>query len=298
MPPSAAKTILFHQSSLDPKGQAVEATAASHILLELNHSLLVASRITGFRLQSPVKKLVGVVGGEVWAQDAKSLTILGDLGPVALDVLEVLREVCVAALKDLSVELSAHDRLEVDILLPRSVRVGQDKVSRLLDGAHKGPNLVRVLRDEGLVANVENRAEAAASEFGELVNAKHLDVGLVPALGSKPLLQLNHLHVLEADTGVNLPLHNGLGDVHAAADGRVIGGSQAVVRSELIDLNLAKLADVTDTLALEGPKVGRDSGLLEVDDAGEGFVQKAANREDRVVTGFGLLVKDQHLAIL
>lgn len=60
------------------------------------------------------------------------------------------------------------------------------------------------------------------------------------------------------------------------------------MRSELIDLNLAKLADVADTLALEGPKVGGDSGILEVDDAGEGFVQKAANREDREVTGFGL----------
>lgn len=61
------------------------------------------------------------------------------------------------------------------------------------------------------------------------------------------------------------------------------------MRGQLIDLDLAELADVADTLALERPEVGGDSRVFEVDDAGEGFVQKAANREDREVAGFSLL---------
>jgi hypothetical protein len=53
-------------------------------------------------------------------------------------------------------------------------------------------------------------------------------------------------------------------------------------------LDLAKLADVTDSLALERAKVGCNSGFLEVDDAREGFVEKAADGKDREVASLGL----------
>jgi hypothetical protein len=60
------------------------------------------------------------------------------------------------------------------------------------------------------------------------------------------------------------------------------------VRGELVDLDLAELADVADALALEGAEVGGDARRLEVDDAGEGLVEKAADGLDGEVAGFGL----------
>lgn len=57
---------------------------------------------------------------------------------------------------------------------------------------------------------------------------------------------------------------------------------------ELVDLDLAELADVTDALALEGGEVGGDAAVLEVDDAGEGLIEEGADGRDGEVTGFGL----------
>jgi len=61
------------------------------------------------------------------------------------------------------------------------------------------------------------------------------------------------------------------------------------VRGELVDLDLAKLAYVADTFALEGAEVARDAGLFEIDYAGEGFVQEAANGEDGEIASLGLV---------
>jgi hypothetical protein len=61
------------------------------------------------------------------------------------------------------------------------------------------------------------------------------------------------------------------------------------VRCQLVNLDLAELADVADALALERAEVGRDARRLEVDDAGEGLVQETANGQDWEVAGFGLM---------
>lgn len=276
----------------------MEAAAAGNIALEFNHALLVASRVGRVGLETPAEEIVGVVGLEVGAQNAKSLTILGDLVPVALDILQVLGEVGVAALKDLPVELGVHDGLEVDVLLPGLVGVGENKVRGLLDGSHEGADLVRVLRNELFVSNVEDGAEAAAAELGQLVDAEHLDVRLVAALAGKPLLQLDHLDVLQANSGVNVAVDDGLGDVHAAANGGVVGGSEAVVRGELVDLDLAKLAYVADSLALERAEVGCDARVLEVDNTSEGLVQKTSDGEHGEVASLGLYPDSQKYCAL
>lgn len=274
--------------SLHAKRETVESTTASNIALEFNHALLIASRISRVRLQTPAQELIGVVGLKVGAQYTQSLAVLGDLGPVALDVLQILGEVGVAALKDLPVKLRVHGGLEVDIFLPSLVGIGEDKVGSLLDGTHKGANLFGVLRNELLIANVENRAEAAASQLSELVDTEHLNLGLLAALARKPLLQLDHLNVLQTDAGVNLFVDDGLGDIHAAADGGVVLRSEAVVRGELIDLDLAELADVSNSLTLERAEVGGDARILEVYHAGEWLVQETADREHGKVTSLGL----------
>ncbi len=270
--------------------ETAEATIAGDIALELNHALLVAGRVLGRLFQHPLEVLVGVIGNKVGRQDAEALAVLGDLCPVALDVLQIAREVGVAALKDFAVELGAHDGLEVDVLGPGLFRLVEDKVGGALDGAQERAHLGRVGGQEVVVGNVEDGAEAAAAELGELVDAQHLHVRLGTALAGEPLLELDHLDVLEADAGVNLAVLDGLGDVHAAADGRVVFGGQAVVRGELVNLDLAELADVADALALERAEVGRDARLLEVDDASEGLVEEAANRGDGEVASLGLRI--------
>lgn len=287
--------------------QPLEATLLSNLLLQLNHRLLVPSRILLVLLQLPAQELIGVVRLEALLQHTKPLAIVRDLRPVAPDVLQVLREVRVAALEDLAVERRAHDGLEVDVLGPGLLGLGQHEVRRLLDGAHERADFVRVLGDEGFVADVQHGAEAAAAQLGELVDAQHLDVGFGARLRGEPLFELDHLHVFEADAGVDLLVDDGFGDVHAAADGGVVRGRHAVVRGELVDLDLgallaggdadrcyltatdlAKLADIANTLALEGAEVRGDAGVLEVDDTGERLVEERTDGEDREVTGFGL----------
>lgn len=273
------------------KLQAAEATAARNLILKLNHSLLVTGRVRRVLIKSPLEELIGVVGLEALVQDTKPLAVLGNLGPVALNVLQIMRKVGKAALKDLAVQVGAHDGLEIDVLLPSLLRVLQHKVGRLLDGLHELAHLVRVLGDEGLVADVQDGAEAAASQLGELVDAKHLHVRLGAALSGEPLLELDHLDVLQTDAGIDGALDDGLGDVHAAAHGGVLVGRHAVVRCQLVDLDLAELADIADALALEGAEVGGDARVLEVDNSGEGLVEQTADGQDGEVTSLGLSVE-------
>lgn len=51
---------------------------------------------------------------------------------------------------------------------------------------------------------------------------------------------------------------------------------------------LSELADIADAFSLEGAEVGRDTGVFQVDNAGEGLVEERADGEDREVAGFGL----------
>lgn len=52
---------------------------------------------------------------------------------------------------------------------------------------------------------------------------------------------------------------------------------------------LAKLSNITDTLALEGLEVGGNAAFLEIDNSGERLIQERSEGGDRKVTGFGLL---------
>ena len=72
--------------------------------------------------------------------------------PVTLDILQVLGQVCERALKNLAVELRAHQRLHVDVVGIGLVGLRKDVVGRLLDRHHEGLDLVWVLRDEVLIS--------------------------------------------------------------------------------------------------------------------------------------------------
>jgi hypothetical protein len=54
---------------------------------------------------------------------------------------------------------------------------------------------------------------------------------------------------------------------------------------------LSELADIANTLALEGTEVSSDATVLEIDDSGERLVEQRPNGQDREVTGFGLCKK-------
>jgi hypothetical protein len=216
----------------------LEATKPSDFLLQSHHLLLVGSRIRLVLFQSPLKELVRVVRLKAVLQHAKSLAVVGDFGPIAFHILQILREVRETALEDLTVQRGAHDRFEIDVLSPSLLGLSEHKVRRFLDGAHERADFARVLRDEVLIADVEHAAEAAAAQLGELVDAEHLDIGLGAVLVGEPLFELDHLHILEPDAGVDVFVDDGFGDVHAAADGGVVRGRHAVVRGELVDLDL------------------------------------------------------------
>jgi hypothetical protein len=75
----------------------------------------------------------------------------------------------------------------------------------------------------------------------------------------------------------------------------VVRGRHSVVRSKLVDLDLAKLSDIADLLALQGAEIGGDAAVLEVNDTSERLVEQRTNRQDREVTSFGLpLVRFTH----
>lgn len=273
---------------LDDRRESTEAASASNVALQLNHALLVAGRILRVGLKLPAQELVGVVGLELGIKDAEPLSILGHLVPVTLHVLQIRGKVCKAALKHLAVQLSSHDGLEVNVFGPGLARLSKHKVSGPFHSTEESADFLWVLLNEGLVANVEDGAETAAAQFGEFINAEHLDVCLGATLLVEPLLELNHLNILQANTSVNFAGDDGLGNVHSAANGSIVFRSETIVGGEFVDLDLAKLAHVADTLALEGAKVGGDARLLEIDDASEWLVKQAANGDDREATGLGL----------
>lgn len=275
-------------SSLNLNSKSAETTTASDLLLQVDHALLVASWVSRIALEVPGQELVGVVRHEGLLQNTQSLSVSSDLLPVTLHVLEILREICVGALVDLAVDRVSHLWLNIDVLLVRLSGVGNDIVSSALDRAHERSDPVLVRGNEGIVGDVQDGAEAAAAQLGELVNAEHLDVVAGAALCGEPLLKLDHLDVLESDTGIDGTLDDGLGDIHTTANGGVLVGSHAVVSGELVDLDLAELTDVADALALERGKVGGDTAVLKVDDTSEWLVEEGADGGDGEVASFGL----------
>jgi len=257
--------------------KTLESTVGGNLLLQFSHTLLVTGGIGRVRFQGPGKVAVNVVGLEAGIEDTETLAVVGDLLPVTLDVLQVTAEVGVGALENLAVDGGSHDGLHVNVFLVGASGVGNDGVGGTLDGAHELVDLVLVGGQERVVGNVQDRAEAAAAQLGQLVDTEHLNVVAGTALLSQPLGQLDHLHVLEADTGVDVTADDGLGHIHAAAHSGVIIGSHAVVLGELINLDLAELANVADALALQAVEVFSDAAALQVDDTGEGLVEQRAN---------------------
>lgn len=227
-----------NQSSLRSDLQPLITTLSSDLLLQLGHALLIAKRISGIGIQSPRQVVIGVVSHEVGTQDAQPLSIVGHLSPVTTNILQVTTEVRERPLKNLPVDRSTHDRLHVHVLLESAGGFSQNVVCSALDGPHEFLHFLRVGGQEGVVGNVQDRAEAAASELGELVDAQHLHVVAGPALLGEPFSELDHLDVLEADTRVNIAADDGFGYVHAAPDGGVVVGGHAVVFGEFVDLDL------------------------------------------------------------
>jgi hypothetical protein len=264
-----------------------KATVLLDSLLQGNHPLLVTSGVLRVLLEAPSQVLVGVVGSEALIQYTKPLAVTRNLLPVTLDILKVGAEVCEATLEDLAVCRRVHGRLEVAELLPCLVWLSEHKIRSALARTHECANLLGVLLDEGVVADVEDAAEAAAAELSELIDTQHLDFIAVAALGHKPLLELNHLYVLESDTGVDLAGDDAACDVHANTNGRVVLRRHAVVRSQLVKLDLSELANVADLLSLERGKVGCDAGGGQVNDTSEGLVEEGADGLDWEITSGG-----------
>lgn len=58
-------------------------------------------------------------------------------------------------------------------------------------------------------------------------------------MNREPFFELDHLHVLQTDSGVDGAVDDRFGYVHSAADGGVVVGGHAVVLGEFVDLDLA-----------------------------------------------------------
>lgn len=186
------------------------------------------------------------------------------------------------------VQRRAHDGFHGDVIGKGLFRVREHVVGRFLARAHELDHFLRVGGDELVVANVQDGAETAASQLGQLVDSEHLYVRRGPALADEPFLELDHLHVFKPDAGVDRAVDDGAGNVHAAAYGGVVGGRHAVVAGEFVDLNLAEFADVADAFAFEGVEVGGDAAVFEVDDSGKWLVEEGADGRDGEATSFGL----------
>lgn len=250
------------------------------------HELLVDNRVNVALLVLPGEVLVGVVGLERLGKNHEALAVLGDLGPVTVDIGKRVAEVAKGALVDLAVNNSVKVRVDFEVLLPRLLGLRNDKVGGFLARTHKGLDALRVGLQKVVVANVQDGAEAAATKLSELVNAKHLDIVTRAALRSEPLGQLDHLDILQTNTSVNGTIDDGLGDVHAATDSSVVIGSHAIVSGKLVDLNLAKLTHISNALALERLEVSSDSRVLEVNDTSERLVKQGSNGGNGITASF------------
>jgi hypothetical protein len=210
--------------------KSLEATLASNLLLQSDHPLLIASGVSRVTFQFPLQELVGIVGLEVLIQDTKTLSILGDLLPVTLDILEVLGEVCVRPFKYLGVDCGVRLGLDVDISLVCFGGRCEDMIGSTLDGSHELADLLRVLGHECVVyywrisesvaycirnkqrghTNVQDGAEAAAAQLSKLIDSEHLNIRARTSLSSKPFFQLNHLNILKTNASMDATFDDGL----------------------------------------------------------------------------------------
>lgn len=81
---------------------------------------------------------LGVVGRKVPSEDTQALAVVGDLVPIARDIVVVDRHVGEGALKDLGVDVGTHRLLARLVLVPRLDGVGLEEDRGLVHGAHLG----------------------------------------------------------------------------------------------------------------------------------------------------------------
>lgn len=115
-----------------------------------------------------------------------------------------------------------------------------------------------------------------------------------------------HLYILETDGGVNSAVEDGLGGIHSNSDRGVVLWLHAKVACQpcetndmsvwwppnryrqglnsLVDLDLAKLANITDLLATEALEIRSDATAFDVDDASSGLIHERSNRGDGIAT--------------
>jgi hypothetical protein len=94
---------------------------------------------------------VEIVRLEVLAQNSETLSILSDFLPVSLNVLQVLREVCIRPLEDLAVDGRYHLRLDVNVCFVCLCGVLEDKVGCVLYGLQEIANLLWLLGSESVI---------------------------------------------------------------------------------------------------------------------------------------------------
>lgn len=135
----------------DNRWQPTEPTTTSDILLQLYHALLITGRIMRRAFQLPREVFIRIVWHKALLQHSKTLSVLRDLLPVALHVLEVLGEVCVGPLEDLMVDNRVHLRFHVDVVFEGLRRRGKDIVGSLLDGAKEFLDFLWVGGEEAVV---------------------------------------------------------------------------------------------------------------------------------------------------
>eukprot|EP01136_Pigoraptor_vietnamica_P012308 Opistho-1_new@52095 len=233
----------------------------------------VTARGSGLALVDKLHKVVRVVRLEISADEAETLRVRGHLVPVALDVLEGRVEVGARGVVDLAVHRRVHDRLGLGKNVKALLGALEAKLVAALDGAHERVDAVRVALEEVVVGDVEDRAEAAAAEIGEFVDAQHVGAALAE------LLQLNLLVVDKAHAAVDGPVADGLREVHSDADGRVVALAHALARADFVNYDLAKLADVTHAAALDVVKA-LDAALLGKDNARRRLVEERSDGRD------------------
>ena len=129
----------------------VVAPTTRHFMLELSHSLLVLGRVPGLLNKLPLQELVGIVGLETGLENAEPFAVSRDFLPIALDILEVLREIGVGTLEDLPIDDIGHLWLDADVRRVGLLRLAEDVLRRLLDCSHETPNFLGVLGNESIV---------------------------------------------------------------------------------------------------------------------------------------------------
>lgn len=109
------------------------AASTCNFMLELSHSLLVLGRVRRLLNKFPLQELIGIIGLETSLEDAQAFPISRDLLPIALDVLEVLREIGVRSLEDLSVDRIGHLWFDIDVGRVGLLWLAENILCRLLD---------------------------------------------------------------------------------------------------------------------------------------------------------------------